>query len=110
MKKSHTVKRIFQILVHKLSTELPKQIWPEVKGCDGVFLIDKTVSCPAGAKLYYGSPKKPVVTAKTTVAADATVKVSGSGNAPVRAIHCILTCRTDRFATRVYLASVSKSW
>lgn len=48
-------------------------IFPEVQGCDGVFFIDRSI---------YGSPKKPVVTAKTTVAADATVKVGTT--APVR--------------------------
>lgn len=82
LKKSSAVKRIFQIVVHKLSTELPQQIFPEVKGCDGVILIDRSITCSAGAKLYYGSAKRPVVTAKTTAAKDATVKVSPSGNAP----------------------------
>ncbi|EJD51691.1 hypothetical protein AURDEDRAFT_159428 [Auricularia subglabra TFB-10046 SS5] len=82
LKKSRAVKRIFQIVVHKLSTELPQQIFPDVKGCDGVSLIDRSITCSAGAKLYYGSAKRPVVTAKTTVANDATIKVSAGGNAP----------------------------
>ncbi|EJD46581.1 hypothetical protein AURDEDRAFT_113655 [Auricularia subglabra TFB-10046 SS5] len=82
LKKSAVVKRIFQITIHRGSVELPRQIWPQLKGCDGVFFIDKTVTCPSGSRLYHGSAKKPVVTAKTTVANDATVKIAATGKAP----------------------------
>ncbi|EJD47664.1 hypothetical protein AURDEDRAFT_113326 [Auricularia subglabra TFB-10046 SS5] len=63
------------------SEEKPVQIFPETAGCDGVFFVDRTISCPAGAKLYHGSVKKPMVTAKTNPATDAVAKVSATGNA-----------------------------
>ncbi|EJD43984.1 hypothetical protein AURDEDRAFT_167037 [Auricularia subglabra TFB-10046 SS5] len=82
LKKNPAVKRIMQITVRRSGPEEPKQIYPQTKGCDGVFLIDKSVTCPAGAKLYYGSAQKPVVTAKTTAAKDGVIKIAPGGNAP----------------------------
>ena len=79
------VKRIFQIQMHKTSSEQPKQIYPEVKGCDGVFFIDKEIKCAAGAKTYYGTAQKQAVTAKTVAARDAVVK-SGASAPAVRPI------------------------
>ncbi|EJD43954.1 hypothetical protein AURDEDRAFT_167008 [Auricularia subglabra TFB-10046 SS5] len=101
LKKSHIVTRIYQLLARRTKTEAPVQIWPEVDGCDGVFLLDKTVTCPAGATLYYGSAKKPVVTAKTTVANDATVKVAAGGNAPGITRECVEII-TGEFVTEVF--------
>ena len=71
------------IKAHVLNEEKPVQIFPETKCCDGVFFIDRTISCPAGAKLYHGAVKKPMVTAKTNPAVDAVAKVAAGGNAPV---------------------------
>ncbi|EJD47038.1 hypothetical protein AURDEDRAFT_184229 [Auricularia subglabra TFB-10046 SS5] len=101
LKKSRTVKRIYQLLARRAKTEPPVQIWPEVKGCDGVFLLDRTVTCPAGAKLYHGSAKKPVVTAKTTVANDATIKVAAGGNAPGITRECVEII-TGEFVTEAF--------
>ncbi|KAH7094190.1 hypothetical protein BKA62DRAFT_42626 [Auriculariales sp. MPI-PUGE-AT-0066] len=81
LKKSSAVKRIFEVKMHRTNTEQAYQIWPEVKGCDGVFFLDTHLTCPAGAKLFYSTPKRPVVTATTTVANDATIKIAASGNA-----------------------------
>ena len=86
LKKMSAVKRIFEIKYRRAGPDPPRQIWPELKGCDGVMFLEKEVQCPAGARMYYGSPKKPVVTAKTTIAKDTKMKVSASGNAPVRLI------------------------
>ncbi|KZV99526.1 hypothetical protein EXIGLDRAFT_831464 [Exidia glandulosa HHB12029] len=80
LKRSPEVKRILQIAVHKKMSELPVQIYPDVKGCDGVAFLT-AVNCPAGAKLYYGSVNKPVVTAETRAAVDGVVRVAASGNA-----------------------------
>ncbi|KAH7097967.1 hypothetical protein BKA62DRAFT_714676 [Auriculariales sp. MPI-PUGE-AT-0066] len=88
LKRSKKVKTISEIKVHKLSTEQPHQIWPQLKGCDGVIFIDNTVVCPPLAKSYYGSLKKPVVTASTTAAKDGAVKVSTNGNTAGIATEC----------------------
>ncbi|EJD43995.1 hypothetical protein AURDEDRAFT_167046 [Auricularia subglabra TFB-10046 SS5] len=95
LKKSHTVKRILQILTRKAGPEQPKQIWPETKGCDGVFLLNKQVTCPAGAKLYHSTAQKPVVTAKTTAANDAVIKVAAGGNAPGITRTCVEILSAD---------------
>ncbi|KZV93085.1 hypothetical protein EXIGLDRAFT_717619 [Exidia glandulosa HHB12029] len=78
LKKNPAVKRVFQILLHKNSQDPPVQIFPEPKGCDGVTFIDKQIDCPAAAKLYYGSIQAPAVSAKTNIATETTVKVSGA--------------------------------
>ncbi|KZV93071.1 hypothetical protein EXIGLDRAFT_55791 [Exidia glandulosa HHB12029] len=84
LKKNPAVKRVFQILMHKASTEQPVQIFPEAKGCDGVAFIERQIDCPAAAKLYYGSIKAPVVTAKTNIATETTVKVGATVPGVVR--------------------------
>ncbi|EJD47663.1 hypothetical protein AURDEDRAFT_123262 [Auricularia subglabra TFB-10046 SS5] len=104
LKRSHDVKHIFEILVHKLSEDPQRQIWPEVKGCDGVFLIDRTITCPAGAKLYYGSVKKPIVTAQTTPEKDATVKVAASGIFPSVTREC-MEILSGEFVSEVFTKS-----
>ncbi|KZV86004.1 hypothetical protein EXIGLDRAFT_232661 [Exidia glandulosa HHB12029] len=70
--------------MHKASTEQPVQIFPEAKGCDGVAFIERQIDCPAAAKLYYGSIKAPVVTAKTNIATETTVKVGATVPGVVR--------------------------
>ncbi|KAH7105276.1 hypothetical protein BKA62DRAFT_741283 [Auriculariales sp. MPI-PUGE-AT-0066] len=76
------VKRIMEIKTHRARDENSVQVWPDVVGCDGVSLLDKHIECPPNSKLYFSIPKQPAVTSETTVAKDATIKISTSGSAP----------------------------
>lgn len=104
LKKTPAVKRIFMIKAHLLNEEKPVQIFPETKGCDGVFFIDRTISCPAGAKLYHGAVKKPMVTAKTNPAVDAVAKVAAGGNAPGVTREC-MEILTGEFISELFTKS-----
>lgn len=111
MKKMPAVKRIFEIKYRRAGPDPQHQIWPELKGCDGVVFLDKAIQCPAGAKLYYGSPKKPVVTAKTTVAKDTKMKVSANGNASVcLAIKVLHKRAQNNIDDRASFENAPRSW
>jgi len=78
------VTKIIEVTVNAAGSRTEKQIWPEVKGCDGVKFLEKEIKCLVGAKLYYGAKNSPRITAKTLVAKDAKIKISASGRALVR--------------------------
>ncbi|KAH7104590.1 hypothetical protein BKA62DRAFT_767650 [Auriculariales sp. MPI-PUGE-AT-0066] len=89
LKRSKKVKTISEIKVHKLSTEQPHQIWPQLKGCDGVIFIDNTVVCPPLAKfaqetgrdrIYYcskGSRFRRTATRSAGIATECTEIITG---------------------------------